>query len=1200
MQAAPPSESYIGPYRIVDVIGRGGSGVIYRAAEPGGGRTVAVKTLRQVQELELESLRREAHLLAQLKHPGIVGVIDSGVDGGLPWYSMELIEGKTLSAVLSEGPALERIAALTARLCEPLAFLHGEGIVHRDLKPENIVVREGDHPVIVDFGLISYFVGASGREALEAGGELLGTVAYMSPEQVRADFVDARSDLYSLGCILYEAVTGHPPFRGNVPTVLDKHLHATPKRPAEIVPNIDPALDALIVQLLAKKPRERPGYAEDVARVLWQLSGESQIATQRPARSYLYRPSFVAREAPTGEVVRALDRAETGSGSLIVASGESGVGKTRFAMEAARLAKKRGFEVVTTQCLVDSGAGPTGAPLGPLRPLLRAIADRCIAEGRATADRVLGRRSKVLAAYEPTLMQVPGFSDQPELPVLPPDADRERTLADIVETVSLHVDERSPLLFVVDDVQWADDLTLSLLSVLRDGLVPRQRIVILALYRTEDTRPAIQRLVAAPGVVDLALQRLDAEAVGRIVADMLAIEEPPFPLVHLLTRESEGNPFFVGEYLRGSVEAEFLRRSPLGEWYLEATDHVSDPLRGGLPMSSSLRGVISRRLRDLDDPTRGFIEAGAVLGRAFSSELAGELAGISEEQRMQVVIRLHQRQILETAEAGQVRFIHDKLREVTYDGTAGSRKVALHRRAAEALEATSKASGDKQWASLAHHWLVAGDKSKAIDYFGLAGARALEVGAYGDAHLHLASALRLDDERGGLAGQLRRSHWRRMLATASYGIGDLEASIRHATDALVGLGEKVPSSQRGWVATTVAELLRRMLRPGLVTRLRGAEHPRTEISSEAALASAQLATSYFYRTETVPTLANLLRSLNRAERAGNASLIVEASSRVAYVAAASGLHRIAHRYFERAEYAGHDGTTPREIGVSRYLCAQYAIGQGRWVQGQALARDSIHLLDEIGDRQEAETARAIAAHGYYYAGDFGSADSLLREVLRSARDRAHEQHMAWARFLLGRTQLALGRGAEAIPFLVQARAPLLRLRDVLSLCMCEGLLSLALWRVREHSRAEEVATCLVGRMAEGARAGVPHALDGYGGVLECLFELSLSGESPSHVADSQRVHRYLRSHARMFPLALPQTHRSRGWTFWMQGRRSRALRCWRDGVHAAERLGMRLEEACCHEQLARFSLDEFEARDSSRIATEIRADLLRTMEVFGS
>lgn len=1190
---APEPPGQIGRYRIVGVIARSAFGVVYRAREAGRDEALALKTLRVVDETELEPLRREAQLLARLEHPGIVSVRDSGVDRGVPWYAMELIEGGTMSEVLAERPPLARSLLLLARLCEPLAYLHGEGIVHRDLKPQNVVVRPGDRPVIVDFGLIAHFEGASGREALQADGGLSGTVAYMSPEQVAAEFVDARSDLYSLGCILYEAVTGAPPFTGDAQRILEQHLGAEPRRPSEIVAGLAPVLEDLILRLLAKNPRHRPGYAEDVGRVLHELNGVTDGPLASSGVRYLYRPSLVGREGPTREIAAALRRAAGGEGSFVAVSGESGVGKTRLAMEAVRLANGFRFDVITAQCAildVRSKAASDG-PLAPLRPMLRAIADRCVTGGRATTDRILGRRAKVLAAYEPALSQVPGFHEQPDASPLPPDADRDRTLASTIEVLASFIDGRS-LLLVVDDMQWADDLTLSVLALLRDGRIHRLPLVILGVYRTEEAHPALDRVIASSSVERLEIARLSSDGVARIVSDMLAMDEPPAALVRWLARESEGNPFFVGEFLRGAVEAEFLRRSPLEGWHLDAAARTRDLSRGGLPISSRLWTVVARRLDALDDASRRIVEAGSVIGREFSLELASTLAEVSATQRIDAAGRLLRRQILESSPGGQVRFAHDKLREVAYGATPASRKSTLHRRVAEALEAAGDDARAQFSSALAHHWLGAGDKRRAVEYFGVAGRRALQAGSYGDAHRHLGSALELDDETGRLSGPARRAHWHRMRAIASFGIGDLDASIRHGTDALLGLGEWAPRTTRGWAGVAVVEVLRRLLglnggsaRAGDATPIEPeAENPATE----AAHAAAQLATSHFYRTNAAATVANLLRSLNRSERAGLDSLVVESSSRLAYVAGASGLHSLANRYFDRADAIGRKGRTPRELGVALYLRAQYATGHGHWLRAREMSQEAIDLLDDIGDRSEAEIARAIAAHARFYSSRIDEADALLAEILASARERTHEQHEAWAHFLLGRTQLALGNCAAAVPLLLAGRAILVRVNDLLSVSMCEGLSSIALWRAGEHDAADEIARCLLARLDRG-RAAVPHAIDGYAGLLEYLFERSVTAPSSGAAVGMARVHRYVRAHARAFPLSVPLLHRSRGWMQWTGGRRSQALRSWRRAAGAGADLDMPEEAAKGHDQLARFSPDAAEAARSASIAAAIRA-----------
>mgnify|MGYP003342198915 CR=1 FL=1 len=190
--------------------------------------------------------------------------------------------------------------------------------MHRDLKPENVFILAGDVPVLVDFGLVANFEGASGREALELAGATMGTPAYMAPEQVRGEVVDARADLYAVGCLLYELITGRVPFlASNTLELVGKHLLATPQRPSELVTGVPPALDELILRLLAKNPRDRIGHADDVAAALIALGADADhgySTAPPPPRAYLYRTGFTGREDVFRKLRQAIDtaRAEIG------------------------------------------------------------------------------------------------------------------------------------------------------------------------------------------------------------------------------------------------------------------------------------------------------------------------------------------------------------------------------------------------------------------------------------------------------------------------------------------------------------------------------------------------------------------------------------------------------------------------------------------------------------------------------------------------------------------------------------------------------------------------------------------------------------------------------------------------------------------------------------------------------------------------
>lgn len=271
-------------FQIDREIGRGGMAVVYRAHDHHLGRFVAVKVLSAEfsSALGAERFQREIAVMAKLVHPGIVALFDSGIVEGRLYYVMPLMTGETLRARLLRERRLSPsdAAALCADVAEGLAYAHGLGIVHRDVKPENVFAVSG-RAILADFGIARLVSGSplfdrtsdpenQPTHVPTSAGLMLGTVSYMSPEQIdAAPDLDGRADLYSLGCVLYELLTGAPPFTGGSPAaVLAKHLAEAPRPPSDTGMALSPELEALTLQLLAKQPCDRPGTAADVARAL--------------------------------------------------------------------------------------------------------------------------------------------------------------------------------------------------------------------------------------------------------------------------------------------------------------------------------------------------------------------------------------------------------------------------------------------------------------------------------------------------------------------------------------------------------------------------------------------------------------------------------------------------------------------------------------------------------------------------------------------------------------------------------------------------------------------------------------------------------------------------------------------------------------------------------------------------------------------
>ncbi|MFC1852288.1 tetratricopeptide repeat protein [candidate division CSSED10-310 bacterium] len=616
---------------------------------------------------------------------------------------------------------LSRILTLVYRLCIPLAFLHGEGVVHRDLKPDNVFVKSDGNPVLVDFGLMAQFGGVISRESLvvERGG--IGTVSYMAPEQIRGGFVDARADIYALGCILFELLVGHPPFIAPIPTqILRAHLHAAPVSPSKLRPGLPEELDDLVLKLLTKDPRTRPGYADTVASELVHLGADPGQEVRGPkARPYLYRSGFVGRVKQLDLLGEHLDQLGQGKGGLILLGGESGVGKTRLAVEFGQVADDLGVQVLTGECLEQRLR-----PLLIFRKIFQFLSDLCREKGPDETDRLLGPRIKLFMLYEPCFMDLPQVDTYPDISDLPANSARLRLFSYLIETLEA-LGEDKPLLLIFDDLQWADDLSSGFLNfVLQAGHLTRLPILILGTFRSEEVTPDIQNMMNNPETKCIDLNRLDEQAINSIVADMLALSSTPEVFCRYMSRHSEGNPFFIAEYLRASVERGLLWRDEYGKWQVAAPSHHTATTSDfeQLPLPRALHDLIKHRLTGLPQSAKTVARSCSVLGREASTALLWEMSKLEEAEFFDATKELLRCFILERTEPDSLRFTHDKIREVTYKNIACDERPQLHRDAAQAIEALFAETRIEHLAELGQHWAAAGELNKARDCY-LAGAR---------------------------------------------------------------------------------------------------------------------------------------------------------------------------------------------------------------------------------------------------------------------------------------------------------------------------------------------------------------------------------------------------------------------------------------------------------------------------------------------
>jgi hypothetical protein len=380
--ADQPTSFANGRYQIEKFLGEGGKKRVYLAHDTLLDRDVAFALIKSegLDEASRTRIQREAQAMGRLgSHPHIVTVFDLGQEGGRggfqtrPYLVAELMPGGDVAAAIEAAPdhrlPLDQAVNIAQQVCRDLEYAHSRGIIHRDLKPGNVWLTAPSTSSgqalgtakVGDFGLAV----ALDRSRLTAEGMMVGTVAYMPPEQALGSEVTPRADLYSLGTMLYEMVMGRPPFLGDDPVaIIGQHINTPPVAPTWHNGQCPRPLEALILRLLAKDPNERPQSAADVLAALEAIDTTDVGATHASplqdahALDSLAGGVFVGRQREMGELKAALEEALSGRGRLVTLVGEPGIGKTRTAQELATYAGLRQCQVLWGRCYEGADAPP--------------------------------------------------------------------------------------------------------------------------------------------------------------------------------------------------------------------------------------------------------------------------------------------------------------------------------------------------------------------------------------------------------------------------------------------------------------------------------------------------------------------------------------------------------------------------------------------------------------------------------------------------------------------------------------------------------------------------------------------------------------------------------------------------------------------------------------------------------------------------
>ena len=721
-EAAP----ILGGYTLGPLIGRGGMGAVYEARDARG-EVIALKALRGCDPTALARFKHEFRALSDLVHPNLALLHSLVVADDQAFLTMERIEGVDFLEFVRGAPPGQRgarLRAALAQLVDGLGALHAAGKLHRDVKPPNVLVTGEGRVVILDFGLVEELVGP----APEPGDPVAGTPAYMAPELLTGGAPSAASDWYSVGVMLYEALTGSLPFVGDSFEVLRDKCTRDPEAPLLREPRADPELARLCSRLMAREPALRPGRAAIAAALL-----EVGMATALPVLwngAGAQRTALVGRQSELDGLRRALASVQAGQQGVALVRGGSGVGKT--ALVQAFLAELGGDTLVLAGRCYEREQVPHNAFDGLLEGLTRHL----LGLGEQRRPALQADERVALSRLFPALRRLPELAANT---VVESGADepRRRQLAYAAfKRLIGWLTEQGTVVLAIDDLQWADADSAALLAELMT--TPAPALLLLVSYRVTGIGPApvvqglVQRLRGGAKVWEMGLDPLPRAETEQLARALLG-SGPAAASAVAIARESVGLPLFVYELVHDVLEC------------------VSS---GSAPAPSRLEYLISARVVRLPEPARALLELLTVAARP----LAGEVVLGLLERPAAVRAAMHQLSVARfirtsRGERGElVELYHDRIREPVLAGLDAARHRACHARLAQtllALPADSRGAAEV----LAHHLHAAGDAEGARAYMAVAARGASEALAFGRAaELSLATIALLpaDDREGRL------------------------------------------------------------------------------------------------------------------------------------------------------------------------------------------------------------------------------------------------------------------------------------------------------------------------------------------------------------------------------------------------------------------------------------------------------------------
>jgi tetratricopeptide (TPR) repeat protein len=753
-------------YRLLSKIDSGGMGEVYKAEDTKLGRTVAIKLLLSAINQEPIARRRflqEAQSASSLNHPNIVTIHAIEEVDGIDFIVMEFVEGQNLkSQIQSDGALpLARLLDIGIQAADALEAAHQINLIHRDIKSANILITPRGHAKVLDFGLAKVIRTVARQVDAEAPtltnltdeGTVLGTAAYMSPEQTRGQHLDGRSDIFSLGCVLYEAATRSLPFGGpSMLSIMHAIATADPLAPSRVRPELPREFDLILERAMAKEREHRYLTAGEMAQALRDLRASVTSGWQGGPIVYdkdLVEASvapFVGRRPELIRLESLLRQAIDGNGRVALISGEPGIGKTSLADEFLRRARSLfpSLSVARGRCVEQYGTGEA------YLPFLDAISALLHGPSRERLAPIMVASAPTWCSQLPVVFSSTGAVEKLQQETI--GATKERMMREMGDALSRFA-SISPVVLLLEDLHWADPSSVDLLRHLSQR-ISNQRLLIAGTFRPEDIERSNHPLKNFKAEMqahklceEIALDSLGPEHIQDYLNATYAPHSFPAEFATHIHDKTEGHPLFATNLLQYLQERGDITRTnehwslirPISEMVLE--------------LPESVRSMIGRKVDSLAEEEKRALQYASVEGQEFHSTIVAGLLGIDEvdleemlaqlEKTHRLVVTLGETELPDGSLATRYRFAHALYQNFLYGGLVAKRRMMLHRKAGEELARRYGKRAAQIATQLALHFEQGRDFERAIEFLIRAGDNATAFYANSEAADHYTRALNL-------------------------------------------------------------------------------------------------------------------------------------------------------------------------------------------------------------------------------------------------------------------------------------------------------------------------------------------------------------------------------------------------------------------------------------------------------------------------